>query len=80
MAEELLTLRRRLYPKRRYPNGHLDLAATLHNREVELAAMLRLAPGAPVVADAAFQNQDQEYRDAIAIDRIGQIMGERGQR
>jgi hypothetical protein len=40
------------------------------NYEEELAALLRLNPNVPVLADVPYENQDQEYLDAIALDRI----------
>ena len=40
------------------------------NHEEELAALLRLNPDAPVLADVPYENQDQEYLDAVALDRI----------
>ncbi len=36
----------------------------------KLAAWLRLAPTAPIVANAAYQTPDDEYRDAIAIQSL----------
>jgi hypothetical protein len=40
------------------------------NYEEELAALLRLNPNVPVLADVPYENQDQEYLDAVALDRI----------
>jgi hypothetical protein len=57
----------------------LDVAGKLWNacgpiagsdREEELASLLRLNPNAPVLADVPYENQDQEYLDAVALDRI----------
>jgi hypothetical protein len=36
----------------------------------QAAAWLRIAPDAPIVADAVYSSQDDEYRDAVAIQRI----------
>jgi hypothetical protein len=40
------------------------------NSEEELAALLRINPNVPVLADVPYENQDQEYLDAVALDRI----------
>ena len=40
------------------------------NSREELAALLRLNPDVPVLADVPYENQDQEYLDAVALDRI----------
>jgi hypothetical protein len=40
------------------------------NQEEELAGLLRLNPAVPVLADVPYENQDQEYLDAVALDRI----------
>jgi len=40
------------------------------NSREELAALLRLNPDVPVLADVPYENQDQEYLDAAALDRI----------
>ena len=35
------------------------------NREEELAGLLRLNPDVPVLTDVPYENQDQEYLDAV---------------
>jgi hypothetical protein len=40
------------------------------NQEEELAGLLRLNPAVPVLADVPYENQDQEYLDAVALDHI----------
>ena len=40
------------------------------NQAEPLAALLRLNPGVPVLADVPYENQDQEYLDAVALDQI----------
>jgi hypothetical protein len=40
------------------------------NQDEELAGLLRLNPDVPVLADVPYENQDQEYLDAAALDRI----------
>jgi hypothetical protein len=40
------------------------------NQEEELAGLLRLNPDVPVLADVPYENQDQEYLDAVALDQI----------
>ena len=47
--------------------GYRDHEAQLQE---ELAALLRLNPNVPVLADVPYENQDQEYLDAVALDRI----------
>jgi hypothetical protein len=36
----------------------------------KLTAWLRLAPSIPIVANAAYRTQDDEYRDALAIQSL----------
>ena len=38
--------------------------------EEELAALLRVNPDVPVLADVPYENQDQEYLDSVALDHI----------
>jgi hypothetical protein len=40
------------------------------NQAEPLAALLRLNPNVPVLADVPYENQDQEYLDAVALDHI----------
>ena len=40
------------------------------NAREELGGLLRLNPDMPVLADVPYENQDQEYLDAVALDRI----------
>ena len=40
------------------------------NQEEELAGLLRLNPNVPVLSDVPYENQDQEYLDAVALDQI----------
>jgi hypothetical protein len=40
------------------------------NQEEALAGLLRLHPEAPVLADVPYENPDQEYLDAVALDRV----------
>jgi hypothetical protein len=40
------------------------------NQDANLAALLRLNPDVPVMADVPYENQDQEYQDAVALDAI----------
>ena len=49
-------------------NAYAPIAGS--NYEQELAALLRLNPNVPVLADVPYENQDQEYLDAVALDRI----------
>jgi hypothetical protein len=40
------------------------------NHEEDLAGLLRVNPAVPVLADVPYENQDQEYLDAVALDHI----------
>ena len=40
------------------------------NRGEELAALLRLNPALPILTDVPYENQDQEYLDAVALNGI----------
>jgi hypothetical protein len=40
------------------------------NRDDEIAAFIRLNPTVPIMTDAPYVNQDQEYLDALALERI----------
>jgi tetratricopeptide (TPR) repeat protein len=57
LAEEALVLRRRLYPKKEYPDGHPELAESLHN----LGRFLQ--------AQGEYARAEPFYRDALAMCR-----------
>ena len=49
-------------------NGYGPIAGS--KNEEQLTALLRLNPNVPVLADVPYDNQDQEYLDAVTLDRI----------
>jgi hypothetical protein len=49
-------------------NAYGPIAAS--NREEELVKFISVKPKVPIMVDVPYENQDQEYFDAIALDRI----------
>ena len=51
------------------------------NHEEELVKFISLKPKVPIMVDVPYENQDQEYFDAVALDRIlARISGHRQDR
>jgi len=52
----------------RFWNGYGPVSGS--GRAKELAALLAIEPDSPMLADVVYSSQDQEYRDAVALDLI----------
>jgi CHAT domain-containing protein len=57
LAEEALTIRRRLYPQKDYPDGHPDLAGSLNNLGFSLGARGEYAKAEPLFRHALAMQQ-----------------------
>jgi CHAT domain-containing protein len=88
LAEEVLTLRRRLYPNKEYPDGHPDLAQSLNNLGVLLHARGEYTKAEPFFRDALAMYQKlypkERYPDghphlAGSLNNLGALLQARGE-
>jgi CHAT domain-containing protein/Tfp pilus assembly protein PilF len=88
LAEQALTMRRRLYPKKEYPDGHPDLATNLNNLGFLLQAQGEYAQAEPFLRDALAIYQrlypKDHYPDghpdlAGSLNNLGFLLQERGE-
>src|SRR5262245_61529771 len=67
LFREALELRRTLYPKDKYPQGHADLAYSLNN-----LGLLHWAAGAHAQAEAAYREALEMYRALYSKEKFPQ--------
>jgi CHAT domain-containing protein/Tfp pilus assembly protein PilF len=88
MAREALRIRRRLYPKKQYPDGHPDLARSLNNLGSLLQAQGEYAQAEPFLRDALAMYQklypkarypDGHLHLATSLNNLGGLLQAQGE-